>query len=103
MNWKQKALVGLGIVGGIAMVTGWEERHAEEQLRAEAVKLKIPYEGAACVGGDTDKDGYVSCTLTQRGAGTAMITIPFECSTIFSLNTGCRPPKFNSGYFMGPH
>ena len=46
----------------------------------------IPFHSATCVDGDTDGDGYVSCTQVTLDGN----PIAWECAAGWTTNSGCR-------------
>lgn len=49
-----------------------------------------------CVDQDTDGDGYVSCTVSERRAVGDVKLHPIECAAVrqgCNANSGCRLPK----------
>lgn len=66
---------------------------AEEEAIRWAAQMGIKPQGVQCARTDTDGDGYVSCSASEkRPDGTTQIHA-IECASSFSLNSGCRVPK----------
>lgn len=77
------------------IVGGWRQGNAEKLAESYANRLYPDLKGrfATCQATDTDRNGYVSCTLRiVRGDGEEEL-IPLECNSYLFLNFGdtCRP------------
>lgn len=61
------------------------KKFAEDMYRLNDVK-------AQCMNIDTDRNGYVSCTVAGYTGQNQMMTVPIECATVrmLSNNQGCR-------------
>ena len=73
-----------------------EQRESTAERNADhwAQDMGIPVSGVACVGWDSEADGYVSCTIsTIEGE-----MIPIECGydqamVFYGQNTGCKEKR----------
>lgn len=88
----------LGIFGTIAAFgcvsacSGPEQKNAaKKEAEVWAKDLGIEYTGIACNDYDSDRDGYVSCTLAMKNGETKQI----ECRGAYSFGHGCRDPKMS--------
>lgn len=88
------AIVGILLITAIVGASGCLSGPAQENAaKSEAAKwardLGIGYTGISCADYDSDRDGYVSCTLALNGGETKQI----ECRGAYSWGHGCREPK----------
>lgn len=80
------------VVGGFitcSKMTGADHRSAESEFRAWAKKLNLEYQGESCNNHDSDNDGYVTCSYTDKNGEMHSV----ECAGSWSFQSGCRMPK----------
>lgn len=105
MNMDTLLKVGIGaaaiIVGVVAFLRcsadlgGGNQEEATRNAEAWAVNIGIPDAHVNCVQRDTDGDGYISCTVSYKNKNGEVKTQAIECTGKYTINTGCRTPKFN--------
>jgi predicted small lipoprotein YifL len=72
----------------------------EEAAKAFMAGLAIPYKGVSCTGGDTDFDGYVTCTVSVGDSqfmslqcaaiGAGSNDCPNNCTQESPYTAGCK-------------
>jgi len=91
----------IGIIAAIAIFgirscAGWGSQSEDVEATAMrwAADMQIEnVKAVKCLDYDTDGDGYVSCTLSQKLPDGSSKLVQIECSSAFSWNEGCRFPK----------
>lgn len=88
-------MIAVSIIGIIAAMLiancGYIDRDGpNREARKHARELGMRNFRVSCVSMDTDGDGYVSCTIKEKGEAPYNV----ECS-IGLINQGCRAPKAN--------
>ena len=79
----------------LSIVACGNKSAGEEQAREYAKALGIKIHGVTCMRDDTDDDGYVSCNMSIADNNGKVTIQPIECAVKWTMNTGCRIPKFN--------
>ena len=82
------AIVLIGIQYGCNSKT-----EAETAAMQWALKMGLTDPRVECATMDTDRDGYVSCSVTSKNNIGKPHIIPLECASKYSWNEGCRSPK----------
>lgn len=84
-------IIGAILFGGVtSCMSSGDKANAEARRFASEMGLNV--KGVTCADRDTDKDGYVSCTVSVDEEGKTRLEA-IECAARYSWNDGCRMQK----------
>lgn len=87
--------VGLGGMSLCSNLSGANKEEAVSQANIWVSEVGIKNAHVNCVNTDSDGDGYVSCTVSYKDNSGELKTKAIECTGKFTINSGCRAPKFS--------
>lgn len=89
-------IAGLGVIGVIlfgsvrsCVSSGGK---AKDEARRFVSEMGLRVNGVTCSDRDTDRDGYVSCTVSVDNDGKTHLEA-IECAARYTWNDGCRMQK----------
>lgn len=82
------------VAGGLAAAFHFNSSVAEnaaQEFNTKMYRLKNP--AVSCTNGDSNNDGYVSCTVVGEDKNGQVVEKYLECAKALTFNSGCRPTR----------